>query len=253
MEELIFFTKKSRDSFFKIIYKFSQLIKTDSQKILLRPHPHVSLSEYEKRFCDVNGLRCLPDNIIINRDGSIQENIAKCKKLVAWNSTSALEAAMMNKKVVLLVPHAFPDFMDCDFLYYFPIAHDELSLQSKLADTEADTNIAQYISDTYYEIDGKSHVRIGRFLADCIQKESAAQQVKIYWVVYFFIKYLLFDIPKNILRRLGLLGKLYPHYRGILMDCEMIDSPVKYENTLSGNDSIQYERTDVGIFIRVDS
>ncbi|WP_428768138.1 hypothetical protein V1L52_06685 [Treponema sp. HNW] len=251
VDELISFTKKSRDAFFKIIYKFSQL--NEAEKIILRPHPHISLDQYKEKFCAVNGIKELPENITIKREGSIQENIAQCKSLIAWNSTTALEAAMMKKKAVLLLPYTFPDFMNFDFFRYFPIADDELSLQRELANTKDDTNVAQYIIDTYYEVDGKSHIRIGRFLVDCIQKESTLQPVKIYWAVYFFVKYLLIDIPKNILHRLGLLGKWYPYYRGILMDCKMLDSPIEYENTLSDNASIEYEKTNVGTFIRVYS
>lgn len=252
VDELIDFTKKSRDAFFKIIYKFSLLSKTGSEKILLRPHPHVSLSEYERKFCEVNGLNCLPDNIIINRDGSIQENIAHCKKLIAWNSTSALEAAMMKKKVVLLVPYAFPDFMDCDFLYYFPIANDEKSLQKHIINSEIDPRVDDYLSDTYYEIDGKTHIRIGKILSDCIIRCKKNHNKNIRYMLYFFIKYVLYDIPKNILHRIGILGKLYPYYRGILMDDKTIDKPVEYKTGFSSDTEIKYELSETGSFIKVE-
>jgi surface carbohydrate biosynthesis protein len=68
-----------------------------TQKFILRPHPTESIEFYEEFFKSSN-------NIIITKEFSAPEWIDKCTLLIQNACTTAIEAHMMNKKVISFYP-----------------------------------------------------------------------------------------------------------------------------------------------------
>ncbi len=67
------------------------------QKFVLRPHPTESIEFYEEFFKSF-------DNILITKDFSAPEWIDKCSLLIQNGCTTAIEAHLMNKKVISFYP-----------------------------------------------------------------------------------------------------------------------------------------------------
>lgn len=220
LNEKLEFTKKSRDLFFKEIFKLSQMKK--EWKIILRPHPYVDLLAYEKTFLNVINETILPKNIFIERKGSIQEAISKSESVIVWHSTSILEAALLNKKIFVLAPIKFEKRFGMDFMEYTRVLN---SIEGIIDGIENDSKelvnkkLDNYIENKYGRVDGKAHIRV----ADALEKISLENQIKnkslnIYYMFKIIWKIITRDIPKEMLIRIGVLDKVLPLYRGILED-----------------------------------
>jgi surface carbohydrate biosynthesis protein len=241
-EEIINFTKNTRDAFFKIIYEFSTSISNE-YTIILRPHPHVGISEYIKCFLEINSLKELPDNIKVIREGAVQSAIAKCECVISQGSTTALEAAMMSKRTFLLMPYKLPDEMYCEFMDYFPKATNFSELLELFKETEINPALKNYLFRTYFKLDGKSFIRVSKVVQKILE-EKLPNRINRKKILKPLLKILFVDLPKNILLHFGLLGKIFSFYRGITEDCISVLSPDSQVNINNMNDYNIYDKGD---------
>lgn len=246
--ETIKFMKKSRDVFFQILYKSSQELQ--DYNFIIRPHPHVEIDKFICFFIKINKINKLPENIKVEREGSIQEFFNKGEKVITWYSTSILEGLLQGKEGVILEPYKFPKKMEIDFMKYLERVSTVEDLINVLRTGIKSENIEKYIDDVYYKVDGLSYLRIAKVVEKIIPKVNA-NKVNLKKLISFIIKYLRRDIPKNILFKLGILGKLYPSYEGILEDCiEVLTSGNEVENLSDKN--VFLKKTKNGYIVEIE-
>lgn len=214
MYEKIDFTRKSRDSFFKVVYNFSKL---RSEKIILRPHPYVDLDDYRSVFLEINDIDKLPNNIIIERRGSIQDAISLSHSVIVWHSTSVLDAYLMNKKVIVLAPIEFNRKYGMEFMDYIPAAKDEYELNEIINKEQYINLLDDYIKHNYGEVDGKAYKRLGDVIHKLSQRKLD-QKVSLIYFIKMFFKSIYIDFFKFIFLKINILHLIKNEYKGILED-----------------------------------
>ncbi|CAH7484652.1 hypothetical protein VCHA57P527_90038 [Vibrio chagasii] len=220
------YTKEVRDAFFENIYKLSK--KLPLKKFVFRPHPYVELNDYVDCFCKVNNISALPGNVYVERNGSIQDDVANSEKIITWYSSTALDAFLMDRNVIVYEPVSTPDYMKIDFLNYFKSASTIQELEDYVLESRDDTSSKEtheFISSVYGPVDGKSCQRVACVTYDILSNLSKREE-KLHFFSYFkyYAKYLYIDIPKNIVRKLGVLDKIKPFYKGVTNDCLVNDT-----------------------------
>ena len=221
--EKLKYTTKVRDKFFKDIYKCSLL--NPKKLFSFRPHPYVELNDYIQVFLDINNLQKLPINIKVQRQGSIQDEILTSDKVITWYSSTALDAYLLKKNVVVYDPVAVPNYMKIGFLSYFPVA-DSIDglldfIASKDNQTELNSQTEQYVESVYGAIDGRSSYRVAKVIAKILVKEDnrlQSNEFKYRKYLKYCFKAFLIDGIKYTLLKLNLLQRFKPFYRGILED-----------------------------------
>lgn len=215
LEEKLKFTKESRDLFFKEVYKFSKLYK--KYNIVMRPHPFVDMKEYENKFLELNNIKSLPNNIIIERKGSIQEAISSSEIIIVWHSTSLLEAVIMEKKTLVLAPIPFEKRFGMDFMNYIPIAEKAEDIIEKINNYKNSEELKAYIHDMYGKIDGEVAKHLESVIEKIILNNKITQHLNNLKILKY-IPLVLKDKIKNIFLRIGVLDKFFKNYKGILED-----------------------------------
>ncbi len=248
LDRNIEFMRKSRDAFFKIIYKLSQ--KLSLKNFHLRPHPHVDIDIYKQIFMEINQISKIPSNIIIERKGSIQKFFSKGDKIIAWHSTSILEGSMMKKDVAILAPIEFPKHMYMDFMDYIKILKTEKDIFNFIANkNKKESLLDNYIYNNFYKIDGLSSLRVAGVIASIIEEKKEEVQIKskIYFCL-LLLNFLIKDTFKNILLKLNVLDKLNKNYKGIIEDCVEIS---KRQNKKCFNKKINFKKKKNGIYVDI--
>jgi surface carbohydrate biosynthesis protein len=211
------FMEKSRDDFFNLIYQAAK--KFEDKKFFLRPHPHVDINLYINIFKMTNNIHKIPDNIYIEREGSIQEFFSKGNKIIAWHSTSILEGAMMNKDVAILAPLEFPPHMRMDFMEFINILNSKETLFNFInSNNIKQNNLDKYIYNNFYNVDGLSSLRVSHVISNIISSTVFQNCKSKKFFSYLLFKSITIDFPKNVLLKLGLLDKLFDNYQGIIED-----------------------------------
>ncbi|MDB4124770.1 hypothetical protein N9579_06130 [Schleiferiaceae bacterium] len=218
-KEQLDFMAKSRIIFFKNILRLAEEHK--HVHFILRPHPHVDLSKFESTFIADCACQELPSNCRIEREGSIHEFIKGGDVVLAWHSTTALEAALSNRRVVIHAPLKFPMNMSMDYFDYFSIVETYEELDKALFSSDKNNKMVnKYISDVYFEIDGKSARRMANYIESLIVDFEDYPRRSVNLMFHYFIKMILVDFTKLALIKLNLLHRLFPFYGGLLEDRE---------------------------------
>lgn len=216
LDRQIVFMKKMRKQTFKILYEFA-LAKPEVM-VLLRPHPHVRMDIYTSVFLsDINKSK-LPKNIRIERQGSIREFFNVRGKVLAWHSTTVLEAILLGKATSIIEPEPFPDFMQMDYFKHFLTIKSLNELLSWWEVKENDdSNVMTYLEKKYYKIDGKSTERLSMFL---IELASWVNEAKRRFNGKFLLKAIVIDGIKEVLKITKLIFIVEPFYKGIKEDLQ---------------------------------
>ena len=221
--EKLKYTTRVRDKFFKDILKVSLL--NPKKLFSFRPHPYVELNDYIQVFLDINNIKKLPKNIKVQRQGSIQDEILTSDKVITWYSSTALDAYLLKKNVVVYDPVSVPNYMKIGFLRYFPVADSLIALNefiiSKESHTKSNRQTEKYVESVYGAIDGKSSFRVANVIADILVKEGNKlphNEFKCFKYFLYCFKALVIDGVKYTLLKLNLLHRFKPFYRGILED-----------------------------------
>lgn len=214
------FRFKSRNKFFRIIYELS--IKKPKYTIKLCPHPYVDLKEYTYKFCEINNIKKLPHNVLVERNGSIAKAMSDCEFIIVWHSTSILEAYIMKKKILQLAPIDFPVDEQLQYMKYIPIGKNVNDCVTFLENKSFhNLDLDEYIKDIYGQLDGKASTRIANKIKEFIinYSEIEGNKLAIFNLkIKLLFKSLYVDLVKNILRKSKLLDKIFPTYKGIMED-----------------------------------
>ena len=100
------YSQKCLNEFIKFINEISE--KEDIE-IIIRPHPGVSIEEYNKKFKEIIGK--VPKNIFILKNYTIREWIIVSDIIGSSWSTSAYDAQKINKKAFLFSPYKMPAWL----------------------------------------------------------------------------------------------------------------------------------------------
>ena len=97
------------DTIFQWIVRAREVIKANNTLIILRPHPSVSVQQYQERFMKLR--LSVPSCVYISKDLTFKEWLV-CSDLCYTNfSTVALDAQWIGKSTYLLEPKPYPEFL----------------------------------------------------------------------------------------------------------------------------------------------
>jgi surface carbohydrate biosynthesis protein len=217
--EKLKYTKDARDELFKNIFLLSK--KHKDVDFTFRPHPYVEIDTYKQTFLEINKLNKLPFNISVKREGSIQEAIVGSDKIIAWYTSTCMDAYILGKNVVIHEPTQTPEYMKIDFLEYFKTTKTVSDLSAHIMDRNGYENISaadEYIKSVYGVIDGNSCAKVAYVVDKLVAEKN--YQFRFSLMAYFthLLKTLMIDSSKLVFLKLGFLHKLRPFYEGILED-----------------------------------
>lgn len=241
------FMKKSRNKFFKLIYQAAK--KVNEKNFCLRPHPYVDIDLYISIFKEINNIEKIPNNIIVERKGNIQEFFSKGNKIIAWHSTSIIEGAMMDKKVAILAPIKFPSHMYMSFMDFIKILSSEEDLLKFIKTKNIKTiSLDKYIYDNFYKVDGLSSLRVAKVISKLIPNNNKKNIIDKNYLFKLLKNTLIKDFPKNILFWLHLLDKVNYNYKGIIEDSVEI---LKTYNFYESNKEVNFKKTKYGTYVNI--
>jgi len=207
------FTRKVRDAYFTDIIGYANTNLNKS--IVIRPHPYVSLIDFESKLLEINKISTLPNNIKVLRDGSIQNAIHKSKTVIAWQSSVILDARIANTQCLMLEPFDTPDYMKISFSDVIPKIKTLIDIKDLTYDY---TKLDQYINNIYGTIDGKSSSRIAKWVHEktiSIEHNKSINKTKF---IKLALKAVTSDYTILLLRKMNLLTKFFPLYKGLEED-----------------------------------
>lgn len=206
----------------EFLYTIRKLARKFPDKIfIVRPHPFERNETYENLMKSLDSHE-LENNILIEREGNVYDWIKECKLMIGWITTVTVEACLFNKKNVIYTPIPIDDGTKTDFMKKFkPIitSYEELdTIVGNIDQYEIDnSSLLVELEKTMGRPDGKVNQRLAEFIKGILPKQNPA---KTNWFAYCknIIKSCIIDLPKNILKRLGLLTIVRPIYSGVLED-----------------------------------
>jgi len=246
--EKVEYTRKVRDCFFRDVFKLS--LDNRNVQFVFRPHPYVELDEYEKVFCRVNGVSSLPSNVKVERNGSVQNDIASALKVITWYSSTALDAYLMGRDVIVYEPVETPQYMKIGFMDYFKSTSDIVGLDSFLNSpvTEINECIDSYIGEVYGDVDGRSCERVASVIRKIARNDDVLRVNKRVYII-MLLKVLYIDIPKVILNKLGILPLFKPFYKGVQHDNVVDLSLNEVESVVDAN--VKFKKNQNGIRVEI--
>lgn len=224
------YTTQVRDAFFRDIYTLAK--ELNDKDFVFRPHPYVELDDYIKCFCQVNKIKSLPKNVFVERNGSIQDDIANSEKVVTWYSSTALDAFLMGRDVVIYEPVVTPKYMKISFLNYFNSESNLAGLKKFIirgSDIKDMLETNEYINLVYGPVDGKNCRRVASVVYGILNEQRCNNEsINYKKYIKYFLKYIYIDVPKLCFRKLGLLPYIKPFYKGVLDDNRINDDAKKF-------------------------
>jgi hypothetical protein len=147
---------------------FMNLLDSMQLNLFIKPHPgETDLSVYKP----LTQRR----NVVLSKDIDLYKLLNACDLIITKNSTAAMEAAALNKPIIVLNLSGEPDVIDyveegiAQGVYSekeLPIAVKSLLENDDLLCRQRDSYVKNYL----YKIDGKSSKRVARFIKNLLTK-----------------------------------------------------------------------------------
>lgn len=218
-------TEKSARAFFSIIRGLAKAHK--DYIFVLRPHPFDPLEAFEGLLQEVEPTESIESNIIINREGNVYEWIKVSSFVISWISTVALEATLFGKNNIILQPIELPNDMQTSFISKYDHIYRsqdevELLLSGKTVFDKND-EVKRFAEESLGIADGKVNIRIAMFIKEIFEtKHKLHQTVNVAYLFVIFMKSILIDASKSIIKKLGLVSKLLSFYSNIQEDLKTV-------------------------------
>jgi CDP-glycerol glycerophosphotransferase (TagB/SpsB family) len=137
--------------------------------LFIKPHPiETDLSIYSPL------IRC--KNVILSREVDIYKLLNACDLMITKNSTTAMEAAALNKPIVVLNLSGEPDLVDYVEEGIALGVYEEkdlpLAVKSLLEDDLLKGRRKDYVTRHLYRIDGRSSERVANFIKKLINNKT---------------------------------------------------------------------------------
>lgn len=223
-------TEKTVYSFFNSLRKLAR--EFPSKIFVLRPHPFDPIDKYAKVLQDVDINTAIEENIIINREGNIYEWIRVSELVISWLSTVALEATVFGKKNIIWQPIELPEKMQMSFIkLYDKIYKDYEEVKNIIANPKLvseNSSVKDFAMQSFGRVDGTVNASIADWVCDIINEGCKDQKNNYQEIITNYIKSMMIDAPKRVLRSLGLI-KMLPFYKAIEEDLWTVkELDVKY-------------------------
>lgn len=206
-------TREVRDFYFREIERFANA--NPDVKITIRPHPYVEISDFVAAYRKVNNTSGVPDNVKVERRGSVQEAINSARQVVCWQSSVLLDAQLMGRRTFLMQQMDVPKYMEVPFSN---VAANIKSLDQIHESGDVKPIPDVDIVDIYGAIDGMSSARVATAIERLLEATEHDNQLILGQHLQNLVRGLLVDFPLVILNKLGLLDKIFPLYKGITED-----------------------------------
>jgi surface carbohydrate biosynthesis protein len=146
---------------------FLGLIKSIPEiTLFIKPHPN------EEDFSIYEPLtRC--KNVVLSRDVDLYKLLNACDIMITKNSTTAMEAAALDKPVIVLNLSRIPDVVDYvkEGIAVGVYKSEDLPPRVKALlkdESELESSRKGYIKKYLYKVDGRSSDRVAEFMANLI-------------------------------------------------------------------------------------
>jgi glycosyltransferase involved in cell wall biosynthesis len=156
----------SRMEDMRTIDSFMNLLNIIPMHLFIKPHPaETDLSVYAPL--------AQRENVILSKDVDLYKLLNACDLIITKNSTTAMEAAALNKPIIVLNLGGEPDVIDyvkegiALGVYNeneLPIAVKRLLEDDELLRSHRDSYVKKYL----HKIDGKSSQRVARFIEELL-------------------------------------------------------------------------------------
>jgi CDP-glycerol glycerophosphotransferase (TagB/SpsB family) len=156
----------SRMEDMRTIDSFMNLLNIIPMHLFIKPHPaETDLSAYAPL--------AQRENVILSKDVDLYKLLNACDLIITKNSTTAMEAAALNKPIIVLNLGGEPDVIDyvkegiALGVYNeneLPIAVKRLLEDDELLRSHRDSYVKKYL----HKIDGKSSQRVARFIEELL-------------------------------------------------------------------------------------
>jgi hypothetical protein len=186
-----------KDYLHEIIKWFCELDKINSNRgflVILRPHPSVSISEYESLFKEYMGR--IPNWIYLSRELTIKEWLIASEKCFTTFSTVALDANRIGKRAVLMTPIDLPEFISMEWMRILPNIKNFNEFKDELLNESAKQSDITDILNKYVDSDLNAISETSQYMYDLVkeQKYPSKKLKKIFSV--------LFNYPQKVLSSL---------------------------------------------------
>lgn len=206
----------------EFLFSIRKLARLYPEKLfVVRPHPFESNETYLNLMKSFDNIE-LEKNIIIAREGNVYDWIKECKLMIGWITTVTVEACLFHKKNVIYTPIPLDEGTMTDFMKKFkPIVTSFEELNSIVGHIDQyqieNKKLLDELETTMGKSDGKVNLRLAEFLKGILPDKDDAK-IDAYSYSKNLMKTALIDIPKNTLKRLGILTKVRPIYSGVMED-----------------------------------
>lgn len=221
------FSRLVRDQYFSEIYKVAK--NNPALKIKFRPHPYVDIQQYVDCFLSINGIDTLPENVSVERVGSVQDAIKNSKKVIGWYTSTLLDAYLLGKECVIFEPEVDFSFDTSEFKGEFLDCFNSIVSYTELEEFATSTNpgtqsleLENYINNVYGPNDGRTAERVAACIDFILKKHDHDSKFHFWhWAIYF-VKSIGIDLPKKLLLKLNLLHRILPRFKGITEDYQYL-------------------------------
>lgn len=212
-------TEKTVMIFFKSLRLFAR--EFPNKTFVVRPHPFDPIDKYKQVLEDIDKGYPIENNIIINREGNIYEWLRVSNLVITWLSTVAMEATIFKKNNIVWQPIELPEKMQMEFIgLYDKIYKTEDEVRRVLINpmlVENNMRVKEFACKSFGRVDGTVNRMIAEWIKEIIEDVNIEQKVLFSGVIINFIKYVLIDVPKCLLRRMRLIDR-FPFYKPIEED-----------------------------------
>lgn len=112
------YVRRTIDTIFRWLGQIDDSAASNNVSIVLRPHPSVSVEQYEERFASLIGQ--VPAAVHVTKEGNAYEWLAVSEACLTNYSSLALDAVTVGRPAYLLEPEPFPWFLDVDWFHGIP-------------------------------------------------------------------------------------------------------------------------------------
>lgn len=192
--------QKIQSNYLKRLSEYIKLIKKllnlyPNEQFVLRAHPFENHDLYQNEFKDYS-------NIILNSEGEIFSVLHNAKLMVQINSSTGVEAAMINIPVVQpeymnakednveqITNSSYLAYSEKEFINLFnSLINNKSNYYIDNRKKEIEKYIKQLINDYFYNIDGKSSQRVAKCIASFLDENISNKKET---VPLFFMEYVI--------------------------------------------------------------
>jgi len=162
-----------------LLFYMYRAIKKDNKKIefILRPHPGVSIKEYNDLMKKIGIEKC--ESIHIIKDYTVKEWLSCSDVCISNWSTVILDASTIGLKTFVFQPEILPDCLNAPWIEIFNKIKDYESFIDSICNSDAPSVSNQYICE-YIDTRKNPIVEISNVILKILQDEDNSKRVHVF-------------------------------------------------------------------------